>query len=191
MAACLGPRVPLRSLSAASELPTPQLVEALGAASRAGLVLLEGAGWKLLRTADPLESPPLDDAVLRFVHDAVQTAAYERTPESERPDLHLRVARLLVPQLLVLSSEQAQQRRPHRPSCGWRASSRADRGRGPQVPDPRRFPDVGVHPTPAPPNCHYIWGVFTPKTARARAPAQILRQFFRPIGEGIGAVLTW
>ena len=50
---------------------------------------------------------------------------------------------------------------------------------------------VGVHPAPAPPNCHYIWGVFTPKTARARAPAQILRQFFRPIGEGIGAVLTW
>ena len=33
--------------------------------------------------------------------------------------------------------------------------------------------------------------VFTPKTGRARAPGQILRQFFRPIGEAIEAVLTW
>ncbi len=53
---------------------------------------------------------------------------------------------------------------------------------------------VGVHvalSTPQLPFQVYIWGVFTPKTARARAPGQILRQFFRPIGEATEAVLTW
>ena len=96
VAACLGVHVELSRLAAAVGEPAGAVAHALDQAAAAGLVQLEGPGWKLLRSAEGDEEAPAERASLRFVHDAVQTSAYELTRESERPGLHLRVARLLL-----------------------------------------------------------------------------------------------
>jgi predicted ATPase/class 3 adenylate cyclase len=99
VAAVLGADLDFRALVAAREAAPRALLAAVDEASAAGLLHLEGAGWTLLRSAGADDSVPLDGMRLRFVHDAVQAGAYDLTPVAERPALHLRVARLLRPDL--------------------------------------------------------------------------------------------
>ncbi len=99
VAACLGAHVRLTRLASAVGEPAVAVARHLDAAAAAGLVQLEGPGWKLLRSVEGDEEAPDDHASLRFVHDAVQTAAYEQTDLADRPGLHLRVARLMAPSL--------------------------------------------------------------------------------------------
>ncbi|MGF6771899.1 PAS domain S-box-containing protein [Paraburkholderia sp. GAS199] len=75
--ACIGNASTFALLETICEMPPESLREALSHAVRAGLVLGTGQSY-------------------RFLHDRVQEAAYALVPESARPEMHLRIARLLL-----------------------------------------------------------------------------------------------
>jgi predicted ATPase/serine phosphatase RsbU (regulator of sigma subunit)/tRNA A-37 threonylcarbamoyl transferase component Bud32 len=91
VAACIGTRFDLRTLSVVSGKPLSTLAEDLYPAMRDGVVVLVGAAYKLL------ESPARqNDVVLRFAHDRVHQAAHELLSPGDRQRLHLQIGRVLL-----------------------------------------------------------------------------------------------
>ncbi|WP_239014239.1 trifunctional serine/threonine-protein kinase/ATP-binding protein/sensor histidine kinase [Archangium violaceum] len=106
LAACIGNKFDLQTLSVVSTVSVAEAVAALWPALREGLLVPEGNSYKFaedlaatLALLSPEAMAPAshqgEDVVLRFLHDRVQQAAYSLIPETERPALHLRIGRLL------------------------------------------------------------------------------------------------
>jgi len=101
LAACVGNRFDLRTLSVISEQSPAETLHRL----------LKGAGEGLIfpvddrhTVADPSEPTDLDRVVFRFVHDRVQQAAYSLIAPDRKKVVHLQVGRLLLAFLSPLSS---------------------------------------------------------------------------------------
>jgi predicted ATPase len=99
LAATIGNRFDVKTLSVISELSPPNTFEALRLAIEQGLVL---------PLADDDVTLQSSKAQFRFLHDRVQQAAYSLVLEGERPRVHLRIGRLL---LTTLSADEFEERK--------------------------------------------------------------------------------
>ncbi|MDY7233230.1 trifunctional serine/threonine-protein kinase/ATP-binding protein/sensor histidine kinase [Hyalangium rubrum] len=90
IAACIGNRFPLGSLAIVQGRAAMLTAQELSPAIEEGLVLPLDNGWRLA------EQGWTEKATYRFLHDRVQQATYSLIPEGFRPELHLRIARLLL-----------------------------------------------------------------------------------------------
>ncbi|SDO23429.1 PAS domain S-box-containing protein/diguanylate cyclase (GGDEF) domain-containing protein [Rhodoferax sp. OV413] len=93
-AACLGSRFALAALGVACQRPDAAVLQALGPALEAGLLVPQDARYKWISMLDAVESQGLR-VEFAFVHDRVQEAAYLLATPAQRPALHLRIGRLL------------------------------------------------------------------------------------------------
>ena len=91
LAACIGNRFDLRTLSIVSGTGERETAFGLAGAMRLEIVAPIGEAYKYLQFA---ESP----IAYRFPHDRLQQAAYSTIAESERPALHQRIGRLILEQ---------------------------------------------------------------------------------------------
>jgi predicted ATPase/class 3 adenylate cyclase len=98
LAACIGGRFDLRMLSLVSGLSPVKAASELWEALQAGLVLPLGDDYRLLLAAAPGAQAPVEAERVhfRFLHDRVQQAAYTLIPQAQRPEVHLRIGRLLL-----------------------------------------------------------------------------------------------
>ena len=94
IAACLGHRFSLHTLSAVAGQPQEGVAADLLPALQAGLVSPLGEGWLQVGAATELAKEV--DAEFLFAHDRVQAAAYALASDSERQALHARIAARLV-----------------------------------------------------------------------------------------------
>ncbi|MFO0605903.1 MAG: AAA family ATPase [Polyangiales bacterium] len=91
-AAALGARLDANSLAAACDCAPEALVDRLGPAAAAGLILPDGPAWLALSGG---EAPATDDPLFRWPHDRVQQSIYERIDDARRDPFHLALARRL------------------------------------------------------------------------------------------------
>ncbi|WP_437954641.1 AAA family ATPase [Sorangium sp. So ce119] len=103
LAACIGHRFDLRTLSMIDERPPAETAADLWEALRENIVLPLDTEYRFLHvTPDPSaegEIAPVDiDVSYRFLHDRVQQAAYSLIEEELKQDLHLRIGRLMLAQ---------------------------------------------------------------------------------------------
>ncbi|AFY91705.1 PAS domain S-box [Chamaesiphon minutus PCC 6605] len=122
LAACIGEKFDLETLSIVSEQSTADTATALWEGLQAGSILPSSYIYQFDRDLqdsqdlqdyagashdpDPLHSPtprlphsptlPLPAPLFRFLHDRVQQAAYSLIPESRRQQTHLQIGRLLL-----------------------------------------------------------------------------------------------
>jgi histidine kinase len=89
-AACIGNRFQLGSLAIVQGHPAMLTSQELSPAIEEGLILPLDNRWRLA------EQGWTEQATYKFLHDRVQQAAYSLIPEESRPELHLRIARLLL-----------------------------------------------------------------------------------------------
>ncbi|WP_394789995.1 diguanylate cyclase [Rhodoferax sp.] len=93
-AACLGSRFALATLATAGQRSESSLLQTLGPALAAGLLVPQDARYKWITVLEAHESQGLR-VEFAFVHDRVQEAAYLLAAPAQRPTLHLRIGRLL------------------------------------------------------------------------------------------------
>ncbi len=97
LAAGIGERFDLKILAIVHEHPESACVEALSAAVRSGLI------YPMSEQHLSTETSAQEAQVYRFLHDRVHQAAYSLIDERSKPEMHLRIGRLL---LLRLEPEQ-------------------------------------------------------------------------------------
>lgn len=90
LAACLGNRFDIDSLSTIAEESPPQVSEELWPALQEGLVIPLNDAYKYI------EYSSKENAMYQFLHDRVQQAAYELTEEKDLQEIHLNIGRLLL-----------------------------------------------------------------------------------------------
>jgi predicted ATPase/signal transduction histidine kinase len=93
LAACVGNRFDLKTLSIISQQTIPTLVENLWEALKLSLVLPLNSDYKLLTL---IESEHLPEVYYRFLHDRVQQAAYTLIPEDQKQQVHHQIGQLLL-----------------------------------------------------------------------------------------------
>ncbi|MDQ7969877.1 MAG: AAA family ATPase [Oxalicibacterium faecigallinarum] len=97
IAACIGSRFDLQTLSIVSEKPEHEIRELLQEAIQTGLI-------------QPSENKVAASTIVsysyQFLHDRVQQAAYEGTPRSETNAIHLQIGRLLMSSLSKAEKEE-------------------------------------------------------------------------------------
>ncbi len=99
LAACIGNRFDLNTLSIVYEKPVQETADDLLPALQEELVLPVDESYKYI--SSPLKSPTSDkisdrdhlSPVYKFLHDRVQQAAYSLIEEKERPEVHLQIGR--------------------------------------------------------------------------------------------------
>jgi predicted ATPase/serine phosphatase RsbU (regulator of sigma subunit) len=98
IAACIGTRFDLRTLSVVSGKSMAALAEELYPAMRDGVVVLVGASYKLLEAPTSVrgDAPRPLEISLRFAHDRVHQAAHELLSAEDRRRLHLQIGRVLL-----------------------------------------------------------------------------------------------
>ena len=105
LAACMGDRFDLATLSVVSELSPIQAAMRLWSACKAGLIVPLDDAYKIPLVLDEDADPVLfahADAVkiaYRFGHDRIQQAAYELVPNSAQQQTHLQIGRLMLQQV--------------------------------------------------------------------------------------------
>src|SRR5262245_2815445 len=89
LAACIGNRFDLETLSIVSGMGAREAAAGLAGALRPEIVVPIGEAYKYLGA---------DESAVgyRFPHDRLQQAAYSTIPEAERPELHERIGRLIL-----------------------------------------------------------------------------------------------
>ncbi|WP_437543968.1 AAA family ATPase [Sorangium sp. So ce367] len=100
LAACFGHQFDLETLALARERPLAETAAHLWGAMDEGLVLPLGADYRfyhdgVARDADIPEQPACNVSY-QFLHDRVQEAAYALIEPARRPEVHLRLGRLLL-----------------------------------------------------------------------------------------------
>jgi predicted ATPase/GAF domain-containing protein len=98
LAACIGHRFDLTTLSTVAERPTRALAADLWEALHAGLIVPLDADYRFFHAPQGIEAAEAlagASGSYRFLHDRVQQAAYALIGESEREGVHLRIGRLL------------------------------------------------------------------------------------------------
>ncbi len=103
LAACIGHRFDLRTLSVIQETSLEETAAALWEALKEGLVLPLEPEYRFVHGTDALGEavvhPALDFSVsYRFLHDRVQQAAYSLIDDTHKQEVHLRVGRLMLAQ---------------------------------------------------------------------------------------------
>ncbi|MCY1073349.1 trifunctional serine/threonine-protein kinase/ATP-binding protein/sensor histidine kinase [Archangium lansingense] len=109
LAACIGNRFELATLSRVYGHPEAETAAALWHALQEGLILPSSEVYKFYQEASGLEASGVDPlpARYRFLHDRVQQAAHSLIPESDRQRTHLETGRRL------LETASAQEREEH------------------------------------------------------------------------------
>jgi predicted ATPase/class 3 adenylate cyclase len=105
LAACIGNRFDLRTLSVIYERSTEETAEHLNETLRRRMLIPLTEDYKFVGVAHADESAP--NPVYRFMHDRVQQAAYALIDEERRQGVHLSVGRLM---LQHGSTEEVQER---------------------------------------------------------------------------------
>lgn len=110
LAACIGNRFDLQTLTIASEHALKQTAQELWNAIQTGLIVPVGDGYRLPAV---LSAEEIFDALAqgraiayRFLHDRVQQAAYALIDADERAAMHLNVGQLLLRQSTVEQQEE-------------------------------------------------------------------------------------
>jgi predicted ATPase/signal transduction histidine kinase len=93
LAACVGNRFDLKTLSIISQQALPKLVENLWEALKLSLVMPLSSDYKLLTL---IETEDLPEVYYRFLHDRVQQAAYTLIPEDQKQQVHHQIGQLLL-----------------------------------------------------------------------------------------------
>ena len=101
LAACMGSKFDLRSLSIVAERTPLETAAALQGALLAEMIVPLDAGYKYSEQILRESAPPDADArtapiQYRFRHDRILQAAYQRIPAETLPQLHLRIGRLIL-----------------------------------------------------------------------------------------------
>ncbi|PZO58721.1 MAG: serine/threonine protein kinase [Phormidesmis priestleyi] len=104
LAACIGNRFDLATLTIVCDQGQPKIAKALWQALEAGLIFPTSQTYKLFQSeaelhAETVESLPSEssaNSTYRFLHDRVQQAAYSLIPDSDKQVTHLKVGRLLL-----------------------------------------------------------------------------------------------
>jgi predicted ATPase/signal transduction histidine kinase len=102
LAACVGSRFDIQTLSVVCEGSAAQTLHLLWPAIEAGLLVPLNASLRLMRGAQDEEAADGEEAessVCHFAHDRVQQAAYELVPNDKRGEVRLRIGRLLLEKL--------------------------------------------------------------------------------------------
>lgn len=94
LAACIGHQFNLKTLAMICERSTASVAESLWPALREGLVLPLDAEYRFVHTAGEGAAEDFDVSY-RFLHDRAQHGAYSLIAEDERPEIHLRIGRLM------------------------------------------------------------------------------------------------
>ncbi len=92
--ACLGSQFALSDLADATGLAQDVVLQGLGAALEAGMLVPTDGQYKWVQVLDATERAGMRVG-LCFAHDRVQEAAYALAEPADRPALHLRIGRLL------------------------------------------------------------------------------------------------
>ncbi|MFK5984170.1 MAG: AAA family ATPase [Pseudomonadota bacterium] len=100
LGACVGNQFDLKTLSIISEYSLIKTAKELWPAVRYGMLITEGEGHALLVSMDNNSDAGalFSQTQERFLHDRVQQAAYSLIEESQKQQLHLKIARLLLKQ---------------------------------------------------------------------------------------------
>jgi predicted ATPase/signal transduction histidine kinase len=99
LAACMGSKFDLRSLSIVAERSPADTAIALQRALLAEMIVPLDAGYKYSARIDQETAPPSSgqpSLAYRFRHDRIQQAAYQRIAVDTLPGLHLRIGRLIL-----------------------------------------------------------------------------------------------
>ena len=98
LAACIGNRFDLGTLSVVARQSNSQVMEELWCAMNESLILPQDSSYRYagLETSDPAGSIPGTEVRFRFLHDRVQQASYELIPKEETVPFHLEIGRLLL-----------------------------------------------------------------------------------------------
>ncbi len=97
LAACLGNRFDLRTLSQARGENPRVIARRLQSAVAADCVIALDDAYRYYQTGSDEELPPVPPEEIRFkfLHDKVQEAVYSKIPPSDRQELHLGIGRVL------------------------------------------------------------------------------------------------
>jgi predicted ATPase/signal transduction histidine kinase len=93
LAACVGNRFDLKTLSIISQQTIPSILNNLWEALKLSLVMPLNSDYKLLTL---IEAEHLPEVYCRFLHDRVQQAAYRLIPEDQKQQVHHQIGQLLL-----------------------------------------------------------------------------------------------
>lgn len=93
LAACIGNRFNLSTLSVVKETSADQVMADLWPAVQSGLIVPLGGAVQLVQRPNADTTPEM---VYQFLHDRVQQAAYALIPDSQKQAVHLKVGRLML-----------------------------------------------------------------------------------------------
>jgi predicted ATPase/signal transduction histidine kinase len=93
LAACVGNRFDLKTLSIISQKPISIVLDSLWEALKLSLVMPLSSDYKLLTL---IEAEHLPEVYCRFLHDRVQQAAYTIIPEDQKQQIHHQIGQLLL-----------------------------------------------------------------------------------------------
>ena len=96
LAACVGYRFGLKTLSMVYGKPLKETASNLWEVLQEGLVIPEDESYKFVRVTDDIDLSMSKDVPYRFLHDRVQQAAYSIIPENKREGIHLQIGELLL-----------------------------------------------------------------------------------------------
>jgi len=96
LAACLGTRFVLQTVTAVSPLSPRETATALWHAVREGLLIVHGDAAELLTFGDDTAEEDTEACEYTFAHDRIHQAVYALIPEAERSAVHARIGHLLL-----------------------------------------------------------------------------------------------